>query len=53
MFGAQPGRVIADLEDHLPRPRWRDEEALKRSAEFIEYRHQIWHLLKEQLVHAP
>jgi len=49
MFGGQPGRVIADLTIELPRPRWRDEEAVKRSPEFIEYRHQIWHLLKQQL----
>ncbi len=33
----------------LPRPRWRDEEALKRSPQFVEYRHTIWHMLKQQL----
>ena len=49
MFGGQPGRVIADVTIDLPRPRWRDEEALKRSPAFIEYRHHIWHLLKQQL----
>jgi NitT/TauT family transport system ATP-binding protein len=49
MFGGQPGRLIADLKIDLPRPRWRDDEALKRSPEFIEYRHGIWHMLKQEL----
>ena len=49
MFGGQPGRVIADMTIDLPRPRWRDEEALKRSPQFVEYRHTIWHMLKQQL----
>src|SRR5450432_1768224 len=31
MMGTQPGRVIADLKIDLPRPRWTDDEALKRS----------------------
>jgi NitT/TauT family transport system ATP-binding protein len=50
MFGTQPGRVIADLAISLPRPRWRDEEMIKSSAEFVTYRKQIWQLLKQQLV---
>jgi NitT/TauT family transport system ATP-binding protein len=49
MFGTAPGRVIADLAIDLPRPRWENEEALKRSKEFIDYRHGIWHMLKQQL----
>jgi len=49
MFGGQPGRVIADIAIDLPRPRWRDEEALKRSPQFVDYRHAIWHMLKQQL----
>jgi NitT/TauT family transport system ATP-binding protein len=49
LFGTQPGRVIADLTIELPRPRWSDDEALKRSAAFIAYRNDIWHLLKQQL----
>jgi len=53
MFGTNPGRVIADIKIDLRRPRWSDEEALKRSPEFIEYRHGIWHLLKQQLSAAP
>jgi NitT/TauT family transport system ATP-binding protein len=52
MFGTQPGRVIADLTISLPRPRWRDEEMIKSSAEFVTYRKQIWQLLKQQLVAA-
>jgi NitT/TauT family transport system ATP-binding protein len=49
MFGGQPGRIIADIAIDLPRPRWRDEEALKRSLQFVDYRHAIWHMLKQQL----
>jgi NitT/TauT family transport system ATP-binding protein len=49
MLGGQPGRVIADIAIDLPRPRWRDEEALKRSPQFVDYRHTIWHMLKQQL----
>jgi NitT/TauT family transport system ATP-binding protein len=52
MFGTQPGRVIADLAIALPRPRWRDEEAIKSSVEFVTYRKQIWQLLKQQLAAA-
>jgi hypothetical protein len=33
----------------LPRPRWADDEALKRSAAFIAYRNDIWHMLKREL----
>ena len=49
MMGTQPGRVIADLKIDLPRPRWADDEALKRSPAFIAYRNDIWHMLKQQL----
>jgi NitT/TauT family transport system ATP-binding protein len=49
LMGTQPGRVIADLAIDLPRPRWVDDEALKRSAAFIAYRNDIWHMLKQQL----
>jgi NitT/TauT family transport system ATP-binding protein len=49
MMGTQPGRVIADLAIDLPRPRWVDDEALKRSPAFIAYRNDIWHMLKQQL----
>jgi len=49
MMGTQPGRVIADLKIDLSRPRWVDDEALKRSPAFIAYRNDIWHMLKQQL----
>ena len=49
MLGTQPGRVIADLTIDLPRPRWADDEALKRSPAFIAYRNDIWHMLKQEL----
>jgi NitT/TauT family transport system ATP-binding protein len=53
MFGGQPGRIIADIAIDLPRPRWRDEEALKRGPQFVDYRHTIWHMLKQQLGAMP
>ena len=52
LMGTQPGRVIADLKIDLPRPRWIDDEALKRSPAFIAYRNDIWHMLKQQLNQA-
>jgi NitT/TauT family transport system ATP-binding protein len=52
VLGTQPGRVIADLTIDLPRPRWTDDEALKRSAPLIAYRNDIWHMLKRELHQA-
>ena len=53
MFGTSPGRVVADLTIDLPRPRWTDDEAIKTSAKFIQYRNDIWRLLKRQLSAMP
>jgi NitT/TauT family transport system ATP-binding protein len=53
MFGTSPGRVVADLPIDLPRPRWTDDEAIKTSAKFIQYRNDIWRLLKRQLSSMP
>jgi NitT/TauT family transport system ATP-binding protein len=52
MFGTQPGRVIEDIAIDLPRPRWRDEDIIKASSIFVEYRKKIWQLLKQQLIQA-
>ena len=49
VFGTEPGRVITDIEIDLPRPRWKDEAAIKASTMFVEYRKEIWQLLKQQL----
>ncbi len=53
MFGTSPGRIVADLTIDLPRPRWVDDEAIKTSAKFIQYRNDIWRLLKRQLSSMP
>jgi NitT/TauT family transport system ATP-binding protein len=53
MFGTSPGRIVADLTIDLPRPRWVDDEAIKTSAKFIQYRNDIWRLLKRQLSSRP
>jgi NitT/TauT family transport system ATP-binding protein len=50
MLGTAPGRIIADIKIDLPRPRWTDDEALKRSPAFIATRNDIWHMLKQQLI---
>ncbi len=49
MFGGSPGQVIADIDIDLPRPRWQDDEAIKTSPRFTEYRNDIWRRLKRQL----
>jgi hypothetical protein len=36
-----------------PRPRWADNEALKRSAAFNAYRNDTWHMLKQQIAEFP
>jgi NitT/TauT family transport system ATP-binding protein len=53
MFGTSPGRIVADLTIDLPRPRWTDDEAIKTSAKFIQYRNDIWRQLKRQLSSMP
>ena len=47
-MSARPGRILADIEIELPRPRALE---LKRSAQFTAYADQIWKLLASQ--HAP
>ena len=49
MFGGSPGHVIADIPIDLPRPRWQDDDAIKTSARFVQYRTDIWRMLKRQL----
>ena len=48
VMSARPGRILADIEIELPRPRALE---LKRSAQFTAYADQIWKLLASQ--HAP
>jgi NitT/TauT family transport system ATP-binding protein len=42
VMSARPGRLIADIEIDLPRPR---DLRIKREAEFVEYGSQVWDLL--------
>ena len=49
IFSARPGRILAEIEVELPKPRWQDDEKLKSSPEFVRYRSHIWHMLKSEL----
>ena len=52
MFSARPGHILTIIDIDLPRPRWNDDEAIKASARFVDYRKQVWHLLKQELAHS-
>jgi NitT/TauT family transport system ATP-binding protein len=52
IFSARPGRILAEIEVDLPKPRWQDDETLKSSPEFVRYRSHIWHMLKSELQRA-
>ncbi|HWP28882.1 MAG TPA: ABC transporter ATP-binding protein [Chloroflexota bacterium] len=42
-----PGRLKARIPIALPRPRWRDE--VRNSLEFVQYRSQVWTLLRPEV----
>jgi NitT/TauT family transport system ATP-binding protein len=49
VMSARPGRILADIQIELPRPRELD---LKRTAEFTAYEDQVWKLIASQLTGA-
>jgi len=49
MFSARPGRILETIDVNLPRPRGTNEEQVKASKAFLDYRQHIWHALKQQL----
>jgi NitT/TauT family transport system ATP-binding protein len=49
IFSANPGEVLSTIDIDLPRPRWSNDEAVKASPQFIQYRKDIWHTLKDQI----
>jgi NitT/TauT family transport system ATP-binding protein len=46
VMSARPGRILADIEIDLPRPR---ELKLKRTPPFVAYEQQVWDLIATQL----
>jgi len=52
VFSARPGRIINEIEVSFRRPRWKDDDALKQSVEFRQYRNDIWRLLKNEVQQA-
>jgi NitT/TauT family transport system ATP-binding protein len=49
VFTARPGRIKADLPIALPQPR---NVEVKKGAEFLAYRNQIWDLLRDEVLEA-
>ena len=52
VFSARPGKIIAKLNIDFPKPRWSSDEEIKASANFVNYRKEVWHLLKREIQHA-
>jgi NitT/TauT family transport system ATP-binding protein len=46
---ARPGRVRELVAIELPRPRGGEEEGLRTSKQFLEYRHHIWQQLRPEI----
>jgi len=49
IFRSHPGEILSTIDIELPKQRWANDEEIKASPEFVQYRQQIWHLLKEQM----
>jgi NitT/TauT family transport system ATP-binding protein len=52
MFSARPGRILTTIDIDLPHPRWENEEELKASPAFVQYRQEIWRLLKKEIARS-
>jgi NitT/TauT family transport system ATP-binding protein len=49
VFSARPGKIIAKLDIDFPKPRWSSDEEIKASPSFVNYRKEVWHLLKHEI----
>ncbi len=52
VFSPRPARVVDVVDIHLPRPRWQDDE-IKLSPEFQNYRRRLWNQLKRVSLAGP
>lgn len=52
VFSARPGKVLELIDINLPRPRWSNEQEVKGSPAFVQYRQHIWSVLKQELQRA-
>ncbi len=49
LMTSQPGKIRQVIDVDLPRPRWMQEQDIKISNKFIEYRRDIWKKVKEEI----
>ncbi len=52
IFSARPGRIITTIDVDLPQPRWENDEEIKASRPFVEYRQEIWRILKREVARS-